>query len=98
MLPLKFKSARAFEHERLQDVHEPSFLLVILPGDYCEGATPVPIPNTEVKPFNADGTAFGWESRSSPGFFLFIPLRLLPALLKIVNPTDMHQSSTMKRR
>ena len=31
--------------------------LVILPGDYCEGATPVPIPNTEVKPFNADGTA-----------------------------------------
>ena len=40
-----------------------------MPGDYSEEATPVPIPNTEVKLFNADGTAFGWESRSSPGFF-----------------------------
>ena len=30
----------------------------ILPGDYCEGETPVPIPNTEVKPLYADGTAF----------------------------------------
>jgi len=29
-----------------------------MPGDYCEEATPVPIPNTEVKLFNADGTAF----------------------------------------
>ena len=26
------------------------------PGDYCERATPVPIPNTEVKPLSADGT------------------------------------------
>ena len=29
-----------------------------MPGDYGEEATPVPIPNTEVKLFNADGTAF----------------------------------------
>jgi hypothetical protein len=28
-----------------------------MPGDYREGETPVPIPNTEVKPLNADGTA-----------------------------------------
>ena len=50
----------------------PSFTSFILPGDYCEEATPVPIPNTEVKLFNADGTALRWESRSSPGFlFLF---------------------------
>ncbi len=37
-------------------------------GDYGEGETPVPIPNTEVKPFYADGTAWVtvWESRSSP--------------------------------
>ena len=48
--------------------------LVILPGDYRERATPVPIPNTEVKPLNADGTALGWESRSSPGFFYFLGL------------------------
>ena len=27
-----------------------------LPGNYCEGVTPDPIPNSEVKPFSADGT------------------------------------------
>ena len=26
------------------------------PGGYTEGVTPVPIPNTEVKPLRADGT------------------------------------------
>ena len=26
------------------------------PGDYCEGVIPDPIPNSEVKPFSADGT------------------------------------------
>ena len=26
------------------------------PGDYCEGAIPDPIPNSEVKSFSADGT------------------------------------------
>ena len=38
-------------------------------GGYSEGETPVPFPNTEVKPFSADGTAREtvWESRSSPG-------------------------------
>ena len=25
-------------------------------GDYCEGVIPDPIPNSEVKPFSADGT------------------------------------------
>ena len=37
-------------------------------GGYSEGETPVPIPNTEVKSFSADGTARVtlWESRSSP--------------------------------
>jgi cation diffusion facilitator family transporter len=35
------------------------------------GETPVPIPNTAVKPSSADGTSLarGWESRSLPGFF-----------------------------
>jgi hypothetical protein len=39
-------------------------------GGYAEGVTPVPIPNTEVKPLRADGTARAavWESRSPPGF------------------------------
>ena len=38
-------------------------------GGYAEGVTPVPIPNTEVKPLRADGTArvAVWESRSPPG-------------------------------
>jgi hypothetical protein len=44
------------------------------PGNHNEGETPVPIPNTEVKPFSADGTAWGakWESRSLPGFLIQI--------------------------
>src|SRR5690349_7349051 len=37
-------------------------------GDHTAGVTPVPIPNTEVKPRRADCTAREtvWESRSSP--------------------------------
>ncbi len=37
-------------------------------GDDSEGDPPVPIPNTEVKPFNADGTWLDttWESRKLP--------------------------------
>ena len=37
-------------------------------GDHGEGETPVPISNTEVKPFSADGTAWAtvWESRTLP--------------------------------
>ena len=27
-----------------------------MPGDYCEGVIPDPIPNSEVKTFSADGT------------------------------------------
>ena len=27
-----------------------------VPGDYCESVIPDPIPNSEVKPFSADGT------------------------------------------
>ena len=39
-------------------------------GDSSGGVTPVPIPNTEVKPSSPDGTALetGWESRPLPGF------------------------------
>ncbi len=37
-------------------------------GGNSEEVTPVPIPNTAVKLFSADGTAWeaAWESRSSP--------------------------------
>ena len=40
-------------------------------GDFVDRVTPVPIPNTEVKPVGADDTARlpVWESRKSPGLF-----------------------------
>ena len=42
---------------------------MVIPGGYRERETPVPIPNTEVKPPIADGTARKtvWESRTLPG-------------------------------
>ena len=41
-------------------------------GGYAEGVTPVPIPNTEVKPLWVNGTArvAVWESRSPPGILI----------------------------
>ena len=43
---------------------------VRFPGGNSDGATPVPIPNTVVKPVNVDGTAPEkvWESRKLPGY------------------------------
>ena len=51
-----------------------------MPGAYTGGATPVPIPNTEVKPSRANGTALAreWESRSVPGLFYFMLFLTLP--------------------
>jgi hypothetical protein len=47
-------------------------------GGCVERATPVPIPNTEVKPLGADGTARAtvWESRKPPGLSKRSPLRV----------------------
>ena len=47
-------------------------------GDDSGGETPVPIPNTAVKPSSADGTwvETPWESRSLPGYFT--SLRFFP--------------------
>ena len=41
-------------------------------GGHRSRVTPVPIPNTEVKPATADGTAWEtvWESRSLPALFV----------------------------
>ena len=45
-------------------------------GGHSGGETPVPIPNTAVKPARADGTwgEAPWESRSLPGFLMTNPL------------------------
>jgi hypothetical protein len=32
------------------------FMYKTMPGDYCKGVTPDPIPNSAVKPFSANGT------------------------------------------
>ena len=49
-------------------------------GGHSEEVTPVPFPNTEVKLFSADGTAWEtvWESRSPPVIFLQTPARITP--------------------
>src|SRR5215217_5598188 len=56
-------------------------------GDDGGGDTPLPIPNREVKPASADGTAreTSWESRSSPIFLaeLFV---MLPPVAGLTAP------------
>jgi hypothetical protein len=49
-----------------------------IPGGFTDGATPLPIPNREVKPIRADGTMLvtAWESRSLPGFFCEFKIRV----------------------
>ena len=62
-------------------------------GDHSEGEPPGPIPNPEVKPFSADGTALetGWESRSSPGFFKEgVVVRRPPSFLSGSAPNALH--------
>ena len=39
------------------------FVYRIYSGGYSVGDPPLPIPNREVKPYSADGTAERWESR-----------------------------------
>ena len=54
-----------------------------LSGSNGGGATPVPIPNTEVKPSSADGTApvTVWESRSLPEVFFVVQIYLILGLI-----------------
>ena len=42
--------------------------MIPVSGDYSEGDPPVPIPNTEVKPFSGDNTslATSWEDNTLP--------------------------------
>ena len=58
-------------------------------GDFVGRVTPVPIPNTEVKPAGADGTArvTVWESRKSPELFQEGPLDSIRAGLLVFSRT-----------
>src|SRR5438045_8659297 len=60
-------------------------------GEFVGRVTPVPIPNTEVKPAGADGTArvTVWESRKSPGLFLRFQISNLRAHK---SPLDLFQA------
>ncbi len=66
--------------EWITEIHNSQFSILnsqlqsVSDGGYSSGATPVPIPNTEVKPARADGTAWAtvWKSRSPPSLTLFL--------------------------
>ena len=51
-------------------MQRPRFNSLEVPGGLAGGVTPVPIPNTEVKPSKADDTAAvrQWDSRTLPGY------------------------------
>ena len=53
-----------------------------MPGGYSGEVIPVPIPNTEVKLSYADDTAFWWESRKLPGFFLFMICQIKRSIIE----------------
>ena len=69
--PAREDTAYSFSTQQQLNFY-PSYALVTqFSGGYVGGVTPVPIPNTEVKPSRADGTPreTAWESRSLPDFF-----------------------------
>ena len=53
-----------------------------MPGGHSGEVIPVPIPNTEVKLSYADDTAFWWESRKLPGFFLFMICQIKRSIIE----------------
>ena len=68
---LKGRESRAFAFAKVCHLIRPSGEKLPLKGDggslisggYSGGVPPLPIPNREVKPARADGTAHPWESR-----------------------------------
>ena len=74
------RTTKDFVRSRRRDCEAAQFVLAIQFfkdylnsfGGASERATPVPFPNTEVKPLSADGTwvETPWESRSPPDFAL----------------------------
>ena len=79
--------ARKFKSKRCAVVKVRGVKKFTVSGDDGEGDPPVPIPNTEVKPFSADGTWLDTarESRTLPEFYSSVAqwqsTRLLTELL-----------------
>ena len=67
--------------------------LTISFGDHGDRVTPVPIPNTEVKPVSADGTwgEIPWESRTSPDFLIKRRWAYCPAPLVVFTVNEVVQ-------
>ncbi len=72
-------------------------------GDYCERETPVPIPNTVVKPPSSDDTvwATAWENRTLPlhppvwaGFLFMHGLHSLAPQFYALHSEKLHSSSS----
>src|ERR671938_360387 len=65
-------TGRAMRFSKVRRLFTTEYLPLFGKGDDGGGDTPLPIPNREVKPASADGTAreTSWESRSSPIFML----------------------------
>src|SRR5258708_39788613 len=63
-------------------------------GDSSEGVPPVPIPNTEVKPYSPDGTARAsvWESRKLPGLKTKAPARKVPGAFCFARRNRSHKA------
>lgn len=75
--------------------HSLSTFVITFVGDDCVEATPVPIPNTAVKLYSADGTAgvARWESTTLPALYWEAPgPRVLGLSLFVVGVTDQERS------
>ena len=70
--PPKLADSERRRNPRQPKISLVEILMIKFPGGHRGRVTPVPIPNTEVKPATADGTACAgvWESRSLPGLFI----------------------------
>ena len=75
MFCFSFRCYAVFKDQRsaIARALQPNSKTHFIKGDDSGGDTPLPIPNREVKPASADGTAGEtlWESRSSPIFYRF---------------------------
>ena len=78
-----------------------NFSIIVFFGGHSEEVPPVPIPNTEVKLFSADGTARAtvWESRSSPYFIKQKPQQISAGAFVVLHtprPTPSFPKSSIR--